>query len=346
MKGGDFMKSIVFIDVEVSNEKVVDYGAIYDNDKSFHNKKEHKFSEFISDAYYICGHNIISHDSKYISKSIRQRKYVFIDTLRISPLIYPKKKYHNLLKDDRLQTDSVNNPLNDSIKAKDLFFEEVASFNALDTTLKSILGTLLFKQKEFEGFFEYVSWNRSWNVVKDIKKYFYNKICDNSQLAELVSNNPIELAYTLALVACDEKYESFAPWVHVNYSKVEMVIDILRGHSCGECEYCRSRFNPEARLKEIFNYDSFRKFGDNEEPLQEIAVKAALEGESILTIFPTGGGKSVTFQLPALIASETTKGLTVVISPLQSLMKDQVDNLAGKRNHGCGYNQRLARPYY
>ena len=330
MKGGDFMKSIVFIDVEVSNEKVVDYGAIYDNDKSFHNKKEHKFSEFISDAYYICGHNIISHDSKYISKSIRQRKYVFIDTLRISPLIYPKKKYHNLLKDDRLQTDSVNNPLNDSIKAKDLFFEEVASFNALDTTLKSILGTLLFKQKEFEGFFEYVSWNRSWNVVKDIKKYFYNKICDNSQLAELVSNNPIELAYTLALVACDEKYESFAPWVHVNYSKVEMVIDILRGHSCGECEYCRSRFNPEARLKEIFNYDSFRKFGDNEEPLQEIAVKAALEGESILTIFPTGGGKSVTFQLPALIASETTKGLTVVISPLQSLMKDQVDGLLRK----------------
>ena len=41
MKGGDFMKSIVFIDVEVSNEKVVDYGAIYDNDKSFHNKNHH-----------------------------------------------------------------------------------------------------------------------------------------------------------------------------------------------------------------------------------------------------------------------------------------------------------------
>lgn len=44
-------------------------------------------------------------------------------------------------------------------------------------------------------------------------------------------------------------------------------------------------------------------------------------------MFPTGGGKSVTFQLPALMAGEAIHGLTVVISPLQSLMKDQVDNL-------------------
>src|SRR5690606_2343253 len=43
--------------------------------------------------------------------------------------------------------------------------------------------------------------------------------------------------------------------------------------------------------------------------------------------FPTGGGKSITFQLPALMAGEADRGLTVIISPLQSLMKDQVDNL-------------------
>ena len=63
------------------------------------------------------------------------------------------------------------------------------------------------------------------------------------------------------------------------------------------------------------------------EPLQEKAVKAAVDNKSILAVFPTGGGKSITFQVPALMSGETTKGLTVVISPLQSLMKDQVDNL-------------------
>src|SRR5690606_6436769 len=60
---------------------------------------------------------------------------------------------------------------------------------------------------------------------------------------------------------------------------------------------------------------------------QENAVKAAIDNKSILAVFPTGGGKSITFQVPALISGEASKGLTIVISPLQSLMKDQVDNL-------------------
>ena len=137
------MKLLVFVDVEVSKNKAVDFGAIYDNNSSFHEGKSKAFSKFIYDAYYICGHNIISHDSKYIEDLIKQKKYYFIDTLCISPLIYPKKKYHNLLKDDKLQTESLNDPLNDSIKAKDLFFQEVACFNMFDSTFKSILGTLL-----------------------------------------------------------------------------------------------------------------------------------------------------------------------------------------------------------
>lgn len=61
-----------------------------------------------------------------------------------------------------------------------------------------------------------------------------------------------------------------------------------------------------------------------------MAARAAVGGESLLAVFPTGGGKSITFQLPALMQGELTRALTVVISPLQSLMKDQVDNLVSK----------------
>ena len=57
------------------------------------------------------------------------------------------------------------------------------------------------------------------------------------------------------------------------------------------------------------------------------AADAAVHAESLLAIFPTGGGKSLTFQLPALMAGDACHGLTVVLSPLQSLMKDQVDHL-------------------
>jgi len=100
----------------------------------------------------------------------------------------------------------------------------------------------------------------------------------------------------------------------------------LRNKPCiTGCRYCNDVLDANKGLKRFFGYHTFRNYEG--EPLQEKAVKAALNNKSILAVFPTGGGKSITFQVPALISGETSKGLTVVISPLQSLMKDQVDNL-------------------
>ena len=59
-------------------------------------------------------------------------------------------------------------------------------------------------------------------------------------------------------------------------------------------------------------YEKYREFDG--EPLQEKAVSAALNDKSLLAIFPTGGGKSITFQIPALMAGENYKGLTNLIS--------------------------------
>ncbi|MBT3293657.1 MAG: RecQ family ATP-dependent DNA helicase [Verrucomicrobia bacterium] len=72
-------------------------------------------------------------------------------------------------------------------------------------------------------------------------------------------------------------------------------------------------------LKNVFGFDTFR-------PGQEEVVDRLLEGESALAVFPTGGGKSLCYQLPAL----RLEGMTLVVSPLIALMKDQIDFLVGK----------------
>jgi ATP-dependent DNA helicase RecQ len=61
-----------------------------------------------------------------------------IDTPYLSPLLFPARPYHALLKDDKLQSNDLNNPLNDSIKARDLFYDECAVFLKTDETLKKI----------------------------------------------------------------------------------------------------------------------------------------------------------------------------------------------------------------
>jgi ATP-dependent DNA helicase RecQ len=71
-----------------------------------------------------------------------------------------------------------------------------------------------------------------------------------------------------------------------------------------------------AELKSIFGYETFR-------PLQREIMEASLAGKDVFALLPTGGGKSLCFQLPALLRD----GLTVVVSPLIALMKDQVDQL-------------------
>src|SRR5213083_2823950 len=71
--------------------------------------------------------------------------------------------------------------------------------------------------------------------------------------------------------------------------------------------------SPRQILKDVFGYDSFRAG-------QEQAIAAVLAGRNVLTVMPTGSGKSLCFQVPALVLG----GLTVVVSPLVALMQDQV----------------------
>ncbi|MDE6782765.1 MAG: RecQ family ATP-dependent DNA helicase, partial [Paramuribaculum sp.] len=89
---------------------------------------------------------------------------------------------------------------------------------------------------------------------------------------------------------------------------------------------------PLELLRKYWGYDSFR------EPQDKI-IESVLEGHDTLGLLPTGGGKSITFQIPALILP----GLTLVVTPLISLMKDQVDNLMARGIRAAAIHSGLSR---
>ncbi len=93
-----------------------------------------------------------------------------------------------------------------------------------------------------------------------------------------------------------------------------------------------SELTPQSVLETVFGYQAFREG-------QKAVIDAAVEGKDSLVIMPTGGGKSLCYQIPALVRS----GLTLVISPLISLMKDQVDQLKANGVAAECINSTIAR---
>lgn len=321
--------AVVDVEVGLKDHKIHDIGALKHDDTTFHKTSKEELFVFLNDINYICGHNIIHHDAKYLFANDTCH-WILVDTLYISPLLFPERPYHRLVKDDKLICEQMNNPVNDCKKAKDLLLDEIACWNLLSKKKRVLFASLLKDKKEFEGFLSMVSAEYIHEgIPKLIKELYAGKICQHADLDMLIEQYPCGLAYALALIDTTD-YRSITPgWVLYNYPEVEFIVKLLRHTTCHEgCDYCHTQLDILYNLKIFFGYECFRTYEG--EPLQERATQAAVEGKSLLAIFPTGGGKSLTFQLPALMAGRSVHGLTVVISPLQSLMKDQVDNLADR----------------
>ncbi|MBF0501702.1 MAG: RecQ family ATP-dependent DNA helicase [Candidatus Riflebacteria bacterium] len=168
------------------------------------------------------------------------------------------------------------------------------------------------------------------------------KFLDNGDTPEKFHVNGADVAFAAAWLstimimgregdpAGHEASSRLAPWVVHQFPRAAGWLDRLRSIPCGSCAYCDREHSAISGLKQFFGFSSFRPVSDNPPISQQDIVERILRREDLLLVLPTGGGKSLCFQLPALMLARRRKLLTLIISPLQSLMKDQVDALKNR----------------
>ncbi|AXG71755.1 ATP-dependent DNA helicase RecQ [Kordia sp. SMS9] len=327
---------LLYIDIETTQQgKIKDVGALL-GDRKLHTKAVEALKPWIIEAEYICGHNIIAHDIPLLKKVLGDEIFKhkkLVDTLLWSPILFNENPYHKLVKGYKiLNENDYNNPLSDCILTKELLSDEQNAFKLLSEEKKQLFASLLYTSEDYNGFLQVVDFQPTTVSNNSLSHFLKNTICDLSDIETIIEESPIEFAYVIALITANEN--SILPnWVRKTYPKTQQILDKIRFQYCGNesCQYCNSKLHPRKALLTYFGYDNFRSFdADAIVSLQEQTVQAGLTSDSLVAVFPTGGGKSLTFQLPALMKGALARQLTVVISPLVSLMKDQVDNLEKK----------------
>lgn len=331
---------VVAFDLEINPETgmCLDMGAVDSENRRHHGCVAADFRAFLENADVAGGHNVADCDMRVCPSLFDGLKAPIFDTLRLETLLRPLSRRHALQKEAPAEPGARSNPLSDAEASFRLLIELVDDWRKLPEDARRILVELLGDVPGFSGFFRLLGVKPAGlaNPAAEIRWVFAGKLCTSAPIEAFVDEHPVELGCVLGFIAVSEAEHSAFPatplWLSHHYPETDRIVEALRGTICRnpDCEYCRRRSNLTAALKEYFGFDGFRVYEGDKESLQEAAAASAVAGESLLAIFPTGGGKSITFQLPALMAARATAGLTVVLSPLQSLMKDQVDNLEKK----------------
>ncbi len=356
----NFSQECMFLDLDLCSgpdgrDVIGRIGAIYQNQKVFIDvtktvKPEQlaAFNSFIAKSKYILGHDIIR--KKSLLPRLRRRvsgikittKSV-IDTLFLNPLAFPKSPYSPNVRNDCLVTNRFKDQVDNAVLAGKLFDQQwvnllkgngTLSFNAYrsllhkDVQLRStadafgLLGAQLLNDED---------------LYRSVFALAAPYVC-TLQLEMLVANlqkgvfaSP-SMAYILVWLTVSGGNSIIPSWLFRFFPEMLTFLEILRERHCSEeaCQFCKKN-SPQKYLTNYFGHSDFRPVPASlktRKSLQGEIVEAAVSGKTIFAILPTGGGKSLCFQLPALMAYKRLNQLTVVISPLQALMIDQVSNLS------------------
>ena len=328
-------------------------------------------------ASYLLGHNLIGFDLPQLAAAkpdLRLLELPVIDTLRLSPLAFPRNPYHHLVKhyqDGGLTRRQLNDPKLDAELTLELFEDEHAALREHSPDLLAAWHWLCTPDAEgfdraLDEFFHAVrgaarpsaeaAWSSILQRLDDNCCATQSRwLCDSSNHFESRRRFPSRwrmqerpgaaesvrfrwaLAYVLAWLSVSGGNSVMPPWVRHQFPEAGRLVHRLRDTACTDtgCAWCREFHDAGKELERWFGFPGFRAEPalDDGMPMQQAIVEAVMAGEHVLGILPTGTGKSLCYQIPALSKYDRIGALTVVISPLVALMADQV---AGLERRGIG----------
>lgn len=316
-------------------------------------------------AAFVLGHNVVAFDQPALAMllpNLALHRLPLVDTLELSPVAFPQNPYHRLVKDYKLCTTTRNDPVRDAELAYELFLDqgEALKQRVVDHPDEALCLHYLLAPENGKGVANFFATLRRTlrPTLSEAQAAWQSatrgKVCQTAQktAVENLLPNPEwhkPLAYALAWLRVSGGNSVLPPWVSLSFPKTKEVISILRDTPCGDpsCAWCSEQHDLNQLLPRYFpGITSFRSTPTTAsgKSLQQAIVENGFAGKPSLAILPTGGGKSLCFQLPALARYYRNGSLTVVISPLQSLMKDQVDNLEARGITCAGYLNSLLNP--
>ncbi len=329
------------------------------------NDLTNKLDQITQGAAFVLGHNVIAFDQPALSvlhPDLALHQLPLVDTLELSPVAFPQNPYHRLVKDYKLYSTTRNDPVRDAELAYELFLDQADALRqrVLEHPDEALCLHFLLTPENGKGVANFfatlrgalrpslseaqAAWQRATNdkVCRTGQQHVVNQF-----LGDTGWHKP--LAYVLAWLRVSGGNSVLPPWVSISFPKTRELIATLRDVPCSnpDCTWCKEQHDLLQLLPRYFpGIEQFRPTPSTEDgkSLQQAIVEQGFAGAPTLAILPTGGGKSLCYQLPALARFYRNGSLTVIISPLQSLMKDQVDNLESRGITCAGYLNSLLNP--
>ena len=314
-----------------------------------------ELDKFARGASFVLGHNLIEFDLPQLAAvkpDLDLLKLPAVDTLRISPLAFPRHPYHRLVKhyqDGGLKRGQINNPELDARLALEVFDDERKALMGTPPDLVAAWHWLTTPDPEYadravDAFFAELrgaSRPSSTEARAAIHRRLGNSACSLQTRALMTTETKPDwpLAYALAWLSVAGGNSVMPPWVQHQFPEAGRLVRRLRDTACTDpgCEWCRERHDARKELNHWFRFPSYRPDpADNRgRSLQQAIVEEAMAGKHALGVLPTGTGKSLCYQIPALSRYDKTGALAVVISPLVALMRDQVLGLEKRGIGAC-----------